>query len=40
MRLSPAIQPEATGNVNSPDHSGYFFSTHQPSAPPTKKSRP
>jgi ABC transporter len=40
MRLSPAIQPEATGKVNSSDHRGYFFSPHQPSAPPRKKSSP
>ena len=40
MRLSPAIQPEATGKVNSSDQRGYFFSPHRPSAPPRKKSSP
>jgi NADPH2:quinone reductase len=40
IRLSPAIQPEATGNVNSSDHRGYFFSIHQASSPPRKKSSP
>ena len=31
MRLSPAIQPDATGKVNSSDHCGYFFVAHQAS---------
>ena len=40
MRLSPAIQPDATGKVNSSYHFGYRFAAHQPSTPPRKKSRP
>jgi hypothetical protein len=28
MRLSPAIQPEATGNVNSSASFGWRFSSH------------
>src|SRR5207245_1692659 len=34
IRLSPAIQPDATGNVSSADNSGSFLSNHQPRTPP------